>query len=182
MANIILGNSWQIVAKRRCIEGPIKKESVLKFVKISIDAYPPKRGSPYSAGFDLHSCEDVNVKARGNGLVNIGIKIYVPSGTYGRIAPRSGLAIHKSIDVGGGVIDPDYRGSVKVILFNHSDIDFEVKKGDRVAQLICEKIQFPELEQVEDLEETERNQCGFGSTGIGAEVVLVKTTSDNIQV
>jgi len=89
----------------------------------------------------------------------------VPVGTYGRVAPRSGLASKFMIDTGAGVIDADYRGIVFVLLFNHSEKDFEVKQGDRVAQLIIEKIQTPDVQEVQDLEETLRGAGGFGSTG-----------------
>lgn len=82
------------------------------------------------------------------------------------IAPRSGLAWKHSIDVGAGVIDADYRGPVGVILFNHSDVDFEVKIGDRIAQLIIEKIIVPDVEEVDDLDSTVRGSGGFGSTGV----------------
>lgn len=88
-----------------------------------------------------------------------------PEGTYGRIAPRSGLASKHFIDTGAGVIDADYRGEVKVLLFNHSDVDYEVKKGDRVAQLVLERIYTPEVMEVENLEESVRGAGGFGSTG-----------------
>lgn len=81
-------------------------------------------------------------------------------------APRSGLAWKHSIDVGAGVIDADYRGPVGIILFNHSDEDFEVKKGDRIAQLIMERIMTPDAVEVEDLDATARGEGGFGSTGV----------------
>lgn len=81
-------------------------------------------------------------------------------------APRSGLALKHAIDVGAGVIDADYRGPVGVILFNHSDVDFEVKAGDRIAQMILEKIVTPEVIEVEDLDSTLRGEGGFGSTGV----------------
>lgn len=91
----------------------------------------------------------------------------IPSGCYGRVAPRSGLAVKNFIDVGAGVVDSDYRGNVGVVLFNFSDEDFQVKKGDKVAQLICEKIEYPELiEEKENLTVTERGDAGFGSTGV----------------
>lgn len=93
------------------------------------------------------------------------IQIELPSGCYGRVAPRSGLAAKHFIDVGAGVIDEDYRGNVGVILFNHSTVPFEVKKGDRIAQLICEQIFYPSIEEVETLSITERGAGGFGSTG-----------------
>ncbi|XP_073921992.1 deoxyuridine 5'-triphosphate nucleotidohydrolase, mitochondrial isoform X3 [Castor canadensis] len=80
-------------------------------------------------------------------------------------APRSGLAAKHFIDVGAGVIDEDYRGNVGVILFNFGKEKFEVKKGDRIAQLICERIFYPEIEEVQVLDDTERGSGGFGSTG-----------------
>lgn len=83
----------------------------------------------------------------------------------GRIAPRSGLASKHFIDTGAGVIDSDYRGQVKVLLFNHSESDFQVKEGDRVAQLIIERIYTPDIVVVEELEESVRGAGGFGSTG-----------------
>lgn len=93
------------------------------------------------------------------------IQIELPSGCYGRVAPRSGLAAKNFINVGAGVIDEDYRGNVGVVLFNHAEENFEVKKGDRIAQLICERIFYPEIEEVSALSTTERGAGGFGSTG-----------------
>lgn len=84
----------------------------------------------------------------------------------GPAAPRSGLAWKHSIDVGAGVIDADYRGSVGVILFNHSDVDFKVEPGDRIAQLIIERVMMPEVVEVLDLDSTARGDGGFGSTGV----------------
>lgn len=88
-----------------------------------------------------------------------------PHGTDGRVAPRSGLASKNFIDTGAGVIDADYRGPVKILLFNHSDVDFAVKEGDRVAQLVIERIYTPEVVEVEELEASVRGAGGFGSTG-----------------
>lgn len=112
------------------------------------------------------SAYDAIVPARGKALIQTDIQIEVPNGTYGRVAPRSGLTWKNSLDVGGGVIDQDYRGNLGVILFNHSDDDFEVKKGDRIAQLICERIVYPNVVQVEKLTDTIRGSNGLGSTGI----------------
>ena len=81
-------------------------------------------------------------------------------------APRSGLALKHSIDTGAGVIDYDYRGPIGVILFNHSDNDFPIKRGDRVAQLILEKISMAAIQEVQELSSTERGTGGFGSTGV----------------
>lgn len=93
------------------------------------------------------------------------IQIEIPFGCYGRVAPRSGLAAKNFIDIGAGVIDEDYRGNVGVVMFNHAEEEFEVKKGDRIAQLICEKIFYPDIEEVSTLSTTERGTNGFGSTG-----------------
>ena len=93
----------------------------------------------------------------------------IPFGNYGRIAPRSGLAVKNFIDVGAGVIDSDYRGEVKVLLFNLSqDTDFSVSPGDRIAQMIIEKYTPTTLFEVESLSETVRGEGGFGSTGVAA--------------
>lgn len=115
----------------------------------------------------ISSAYDYTVKAKNKELVKTDLQVMIPEGCYGRVAPRSGLAVKNFIDVGAGVVDSDYRGNLGVVLFNFSDQDFQVKKGDRVAQLICEKIEFPELvEEKENLTETERGAGGFGSTGI----------------
>ena len=125
----------------------------------------PARGSPMAAGYDLSSSEDVSITKGTRGLVSTGIAFTVPYGTYGRIAPRSGLAVKKGIQVGAGVIDRDYTGEVKVVLFNHGDEDVEIKRGDRIAQLIIEQIEMPEVKVVSELLMTERGEGGFGSTG-----------------
>ncbi|KAI5798903.1 dUTP pyrophosphatase [Geopyxis carbonaria] len=137
----------------------------LQIKKLSPAAKTPTRGSAYAAGYDMYASKDTTVPARGKALVDTDIAIAVPTGTYGRIAPRSGLASKNFIDVGAGVIDMDYRGQVKILLFNHADTDFEVKAGDRVAQLIIEQILTPEIEEVEELVESVRGAGGFGSTG-----------------
>ncbi|XP_057458789.1 deoxyuridine 5'-triphosphate nucleotidohydrolase-like isoform X1 [Lotus japonicus] len=139
---------------------------LLRVKKLSDKAVLPARASHLSAGYDLSSAVETKVPARGKALVATDISISIPEGTYARIAPRSGLTWKHSIDVGAGVIDADYRGPVGVILFNHSDLDFEVKIGDRIAQLIIEKIVTPDVAEVEDLDSTVRGEGGFGSTGV----------------
>ncbi|EJU06066.1 dUTP diphosphatase, partial [Dacryopinax primogenitus] len=133
--------------------------------KHSDKARLPTRGSALAAGYDLYSAEKKTIPAHGKALIDTQISIAVPVGTYGRVAPRSGLASKFMIDTGAGVIDADYRGIVFVLLFNLSDKDFEVQEGDRVAQLIIEKIETPAVMEVADLEETLRGTGGFGSTG-----------------
>lgn len=98
-------------------------------------------------------------------MVRTDIQIELPSGTYGRIASRSSLALTYFINVAGGVIDADYRGNVRVLLFNHSDYDFKIKRGDRIAQLICESVVYPKVVEMDCLGVTERGNGAFGSTG-----------------
>jgi len=121
----------------------------IRVVRLTENAIIPTRGSAGAAGLDLYSAYDITVPARGLVSVVTDLQIQVPEGFYGRIAPRSGLALHHHIDIGAGVIDEDYRGNVAVILFNHSDKLFVINRGDRVAQLICEKIYYPVLEEEE---------------------------------
>ncbi|KAI8632226.1 dUTP pyrophosphatase [Xylariaceae sp. FL1651] len=133
--------------------------------KLSDKARLPTRGSAFAAGYDLYASKETTVPARGKVLVDTDIAISVPAGTYGRIAPRSGLASKHFIDTGAGVIDADYRGHVRVLLFNHNDVDFKVAEGDRIAQLVVERIYTPEVVEVAELEESVRGAGGFGSTG-----------------
>ncbi|XP_008274302.1 deoxyuridine 5'-triphosphate nucleotidohydrolase, mitochondrial isoform X1 [Stegastes partitus] len=144
---------------------PAEERSVLRFAKLSEHATTPTRGSAKAAGYDLYSAYDYIIGPMDKAIVKTDIQIAVPHGCYGRVAPRSGLAAKHFIDVGAGVVDEDYRGNVGVVLFNFSKDTFEVKKGDRVAQLVCEKICYPDLEEKETLDDTERGAGGFGSTG-----------------
>merc|ERR1711934_261793 len=147
-------------AKAACLLEP-----TLRVKKLSPNAIIPVRGSPQAAGYDLSAAEETIVPARGKAIVKTDLAIAVPEGTYGRVAPRSGLAWKNHIDVGVGVIDQDYRGNVGVVLFNHGEQDLTVTKGMRVAQLVLECIVTPAVEEVEDLEDTARGAGGFGSTG-----------------
>jgi dUTP pyrophosphatase len=132
--------------------------------KLDESAVIPTRGSELSAGYDLSSVEDVVIPSLGRVAVPTGLAIKVPVGTYGRIAPRSGLAFKHGIDVLAGVVDADYSGQIVVILYNTSGTEYEIKKGDRIAQFIIEKIEMLDVEVVDDLDETSR-KGGFGSTG-----------------
>ncbi|MBW0535395.1 hypothetical protein O181_075110 [Austropuccinia psidii MF-1] len=138
---------------------------LLQVQRLSSNATLPTRGSKAAAGYDLYASADTLIKKDGRAIVPTDIVIALPPSTYGRVAPRSGLAVKYGIDTGAGVIDEDYRGPVGVVLFNHGDQDFQVRKGDRVAQLIIEKILTPEVTEVQSLTETERGAGGFGSTG-----------------
>ena len=117
-------------------------------VKLSDKAILPTRGSAQAAGYDLYSAVNVSIPPHQKAIVKTDLSIRVPEGTYGRIAPRSGLAAKHFIHVGAGVIDRDYTGNVGVVLFNHAESEFNVKEGDRIAQLICEEIAYVEIEEV----------------------------------
>lgn len=125
----------------------------------------PRRSNDTDAGFDLSSCEAAVIGPWTTGAVDTGIAIAAPSGTYGRIAPRSGLALRQSIDVLGGVTDPGYTGPIKVILANHSSRALEIQPGHRIAQLILEMFIAAPVLEVPSLQATSRGALGFGSTG-----------------
>ena len=126
--------------------------------------YVPAYSHPGDAGADLRSAVNEVVPARGNALVPTGICIALPDGHVGLVWPRSGLAVKHALDCGAGVIDSQYRGEIKVLLFNHSDADYRINKGDRIAQLLVQKVEKVNFAQVESLETTARGNNGFGST------------------
>lgn len=158
---VAANQAHETATKKPCLD----LHSLLQVKKLSPDAQLPKRGSEHAAGYDLSSSVDCTVPAHGKALVKTGLSLAIPSGHYGRVAPRSGLAAKHFIDVGAGVIDCDYRGELHVLLFNFNDTPFEVKKGDRIAQLVLEQISTPDVVEVEELTETVRGAGGFGSTG-----------------
>lgn len=137
----------------------------LRVKRVRDAAKCPTRGSKEAAGFDLYACEGGRIPARGSGRISTGIKVGIPRGYYGQIAGRSGLAQKHGIMCTAGVIDSDYRGELHLLVFNNSEADFLFEAGDRVAQMILIKISECEAEEVDTLDETERAENGFGSTG-----------------
>lgn len=153
----------------------------VKFVKLNNLAVTPTRQKTGDAGYDLYATESVRIKPMSRALVSTGLSIEVPQGYYARIAPRSGLAVKNGIDVLAGVVDSSYRGEVKVVLMNlsidlasmmgltpniaGSNFDFNIKAGDRIAQLIIEKYHAVDWQEVAQLSSSERTG-GFGSTGV----------------
>ena len=146
--------------------------SMLKVQKLNNNVALPKRSTDGAAGYDLCVSQNCSILEKGKGLVQAGLAISFPAGLYARIVPRSELALKKSIDVGAGVVDSDYRGEVRVVLFNHGDQDFEVKMGDRIAQLILEKIDTTKVEEVQALEESVCGSGGFGTIGVNGKNIL----------
>ena len=134
--------------------------------KLSENATIPTKGTEFAAGYDLYAAEDTIVASGTRKLIKTNISMEITPGYYGRIAPRSGLAYKSGIDVLAGVIDSDYRGDIGVILYNSDkNIDFIVKKGDRIAQIIFEACYSATLNEAENLDNTLRQSGGFGSTG-----------------
>ena len=144
------------------------KIKITKFNK-EIDCIFPKYATEDSAGMDLSSAsaETLILKPNEQKLIPTNLIIEIPKGFEGQVRPRSGLALKYGITVlnSPGTIDADYRGEVKVLLINHSKNDFEIKYGDRIAQLIIAKYEKAELIITENLSETERGTGGYGSTG-----------------
>ena len=119
-----------------------------------------------AAGHDLYAMEEVLIPAKGQTLVDTGLAVGLPRGTYARIAPGSGLAKKKRINVGGGVIYTDDTGEAKVILMNHGTQDCLIQAGEQIAKIIFEKINTKAAVQVEHLANTDRGTKGFGSTDL----------------
>jgi dUTP pyrophosphatase len=153
------------------------------FEKLSPNAKTPERGTLFSAGYDLFAANDINISSNNCGLVATDLAIKMPDGFFGKICDRSSVALNKKLSVKGGVIgmfnsifqkkfllnifilDPDYRGNIGIILFNHNQVDYNVKKGEKVAQIIFQKFcRNTVLVEKDELEKTERGSKGFGST------------------
>ena len=154
----------------------------INYSKLYPEAQVPSQANCSDAGYDLFSTEYVTLEPFQRKLVSTGICLEIPQGFYGRIAPRSGLACKKGIDVMAGVIDSGYRGEIKVLLIN---LNFEgynlrpstfeamfgsqnkitINPGDRIAQLIIEKCYQVEWNEMKTLENSKRGQGGFGSSG-----------------
>ena len=130
------------------------------------EAKIPTRATDGSAGYDLSSIENVLIDVGSRRLISTGITMKIPKDSYGRIAPRSGLSLHYCLDIGAGVIDSDYTGEIKVLLINNGSSPFQATCGDRIAQIIFERIYLPEMRSVTSIDETERSSNGFGSTGL----------------
>jgi len=130
----------------------------------------PISASKFSSGVDLLCAEaaDTVLKPGKRKLISTGIKIMIPEGYEGQIRPRSGLSLKHGITVLNtpGTIDSDYRGIVKVILINLGEEDFKIQRGDRIAQLVIQKIFFPNFKIVETLDKTKRGEGGFGHSGV----------------
>ena len=141
-----------------------------KTVDVLIDAEPgfePSYAKPGDAGADLRSTTDLVLAAGPRALVGTGVRIAMPSGYVGLVHPRSGLAAKHGITVLNtpGTVDAGYRGEIMVTLINTSPDDFEIKRGDRIAQLVFQRVEQAVFVAVTDLPQSERGSTGFGSSG-----------------
>ena len=137
----------------------------LRFQQLDPRAVLPSRGSSFAAGLDICSIEDVTIGPHERAMVRTGLAVAIPHGFYGRVAPRSGLAVKLGVDVLAGVIDSDYRGELCCVLYNTSNAELSLQAGSKICQLIIEKIITPNAAWAADLDETARGAGGFGSTG-----------------
>ena len=127
-------------------------------------ARKPVKADYGAAGYDVFSVDDVIIEPGHRQLISTGLSLEVPVHFYVRVAPRSGLSL-RGVDIGAGVIDSSYRGTVKVLVINNGTEDFVVTEGTKIAQLILERCSNVSIFEVDSLSETERGYGGFGSTG-----------------
>jgi dUTP pyrophosphatase len=137
----------------------------LSFKKLDATAVLPTRGSASAAGLDMYSIQDVAIEPGQRALARTGLAVAIPEGYYGRIAPRSGLALRTGLDVLSGVIDSDYRGEIGCLLYNTGNETINLPAQSKICQLIIEKIIMPVAVWAEEINETDRGSGGFGSTG-----------------
>ena len=135
----------------------------LPFVKMSANVITPTRATGGSVGLDFYSPEDYVIPPHRQLLIPTQIKLQIPLGYYGRIAPKSGLAILHQLHVGAGVIDPDYTGEIMILMINAASRAYSIKRDYPIAQLILEKVSIPILKQVNEIPPTVRGThgCGF---------------------
>ena len=135
-------------------------------IKMKLDqgAKMPTRAHMHDAGLDIYAREEQIVPARGSAIFDTGVHIALPEGTVGMLKSKSGLNVKYGL-VSEGVIDVGYTGSIVVKLYNHSPFDYRVKEGDKISQLVILPIIAPSISLVHSLEDTERGDNGFGSSG-----------------
>ncbi|HEY8225295.1 MAG TPA: dUTP diphosphatase [Pyrinomonadaceae bacterium] len=138
---------------------------VLYFKQLDQRATLPTRGSSSSAGLDIYSIDDLTIEPGQRTVARTGLSVAIAEGFYGRVAPRSGLAVNHGLDVLAGVVDADYRGELLCALHNTGDRTISLPAASKICQLIIEKIATPEAAWSDELSETARGAGGFGSTG-----------------
>ena len=139
---------------------------MLQFKKLHPDAIVPKRAHGDDAGLDVYTIEDIRIPARGDMVTGLGLACKFPKGHALLVYNKSGRATKLKLDKGAEVIDAGYRGEIHVHLFNHSDLNVVIKKGEKIAQLILVPIWAGQPVEVDELDNTERGDGGFGSSGL----------------
>ena len=154
----------------KCVEDDVMamadEVGALEIQLLSDKGTLPSKANRFDAGFDLYASENALIPPQERLLVSTDIAMAIPKGHVGLIWPRSGLAVKKGVDVFAGVIDSGYRGEVKVCLYNSGSEILEVEEGDRIAQLLIQKAENYFIKKVESLDDSERGDKGFGSSGI----------------
>jgi dUTP pyrophosphatase len=141
---------------------------ILRFRRTGDGAVPPTRAHDGDAGYDLYAAEDASIEPGARVSVATGIALEIPERHAGLVVPRSGLAARHGLSLvnSPGLIDASYRGEVRILLLNtDGEHAFEVRHGDRIAQLVILRVEVPDLVEVDALQETVRGASGFGSTG-----------------
>lgn len=149
----------------------MKEYPVLKFKKLSEDAYTPTRGTSGSSGLDVYTPRDVDVPARGDALIALDLAFDIPFGWDLAVYNKSGIATKKKLSKGAELIDSDYTGNAHIHFFNNSGTPVHFNKGDKISQLVMREVWMGELEEVDKIsKDTDRGSGAFGSTGTKAEV------------
>lgn len=138
----------------------------IQIKKINPEAKTPIYAIKNDAGMELYSVEDLIVEPGKILACGTGVAVAIPVGYVGLIWDKSGVAFNGGVKTMGGVIDSSYRGEIKIILTNLSDKNYVIKKGDKIAQMLIQKVEIPDIEEAEELDDTERGEGRFGSTGI----------------
>jgi deoxyuridine 5'-triphosphate nucleotidohydrolase len=138
---------------------------VLAFKRLDPRALLPTRGSSLAAGLDIYAIEDLTIQPGDRALALTGLAVAIPEGYYGRLAPRSGLATKEGLDTLAGVIDADYRGEIRCLLYNTGVETINLPAQSKICQLIIEKIITPTAVWADEISKTDRGSGGFGSTG-----------------
>jgi len=134
-------------------------------VKVAGSGTPPRYASEAAAGADLHAAESLTLAPGERAAVATALHLELPPGHVGLVWPRSGLALKHGIDTLAGVIDSDYRGEVRVVLVNHGREPFRVEPGDRIAQLLVQRVERVAFTPADALSDSARGTGGFGSSG-----------------
>ena len=159
-------NIEKVKSESKKVKKKVNKKLKKPTIKVVLDegAKMPHRAHSADAGYDLFSREDAVIYPNAGGIFDTGVHVEIPRGYVGFLKSKSGLNVKHSIQ-SEGVIDSGYTGSINVKLFNHGSKDVHIQKGQKISQLVLLPIITPELELVDTLEDTERGNGGFGSTG-----------------